>query len=621
MKRIVSVLLACILLFSCIPVFAATTTPEPQGSVYLSDNGNDQNSGAAADEAVKTFERAQEILGETGGVILIPDVYTYAGSFGYYMPYVQGASYIIRGDKADGSAQFVHGRRNIAMNNPLTFDNLTYTVTAGANSTLYANCQRLEFTETVTMSPYGGDSSNRSNYPVVYGGKDQAASANSSLVLNGGTFNYVIGGSAGAMTGSVSVSVGGTATILNRLYCGGGGDVAGGLTVDITGGTIAAELLLAGNAAGTVGGSTRVTVTGGSFSAIWCYGTNGATNTGEIRVDVSQYASALAAGWEGAHIRPSNTDTTVIGPVKATLAPAGMDPAGNLALRFSATVADGVVGEGQTLAMRFTQDGETVTVTDAVTENGSVIFILDTLSPQQMGDAVEAALVVLDSGGEVVETLAASGESSIRGAALSLLEQTAEELGMSEEKYAALRTLIADLLTYGAAAQDYRNYRTDSPVDAGLAALGLQASVWSELPADCRYTLSGSSNALYFTEAGFRFDNSNRLYFKFVSSAGTDSVRVTVNGAAVDAAELLPLGGNTYLVYSDAITASALTDTVEICLYADAAAGEPTQVLHYSAAAFAFRLQNDPTSAGALAKAFYLYCRSAKAFAMADAAA
>ena len=331
MKKLISIMLVLVLSLTALSAVLTVSAADNAATktVYLSDNGDDTKDGLTSANAVKTFAKAQEILGATGGIIMIPDVYTYASSFTYAMPYVEGASYIIRGEKADGSSLFVHNRKNMQMSNPLTFDNLTYKITANTWSSLIANCNKLVITETVTVEPYNGVKE-RNNYLFVYGGNYNGATGagkNADITLNGGTYGYVVGGNkAGEMQGSVTINFGGKAEIINRLYCGGEGtpnDIYGGLNVNISGGKIGENIFLGASGDATfVTCDTNVRITGGEFAAIFCRGTMSGVNTGNITIDVTGYAPAQTEGWADTYIKDRTAKTTIIGlPAAETTTP------------------------------------------------------------------------------------------------------------------------------------------------------------------------------------------------------------------------------------------------------------------------------------------------------------
>jgi len=301
MKKILALALALMMLLSLsVVIFAAdATTP----TVYLSDNGDDTKSGKDAANAVKTFEKAAEILGDKGGVIMIPDVYTYPSTGSYYTKYTQGASYIIRGEKADGTSKFVHGRKNLCLNNPFTFDNLTYELTT-TWCAVWANFNRLEFTETVKMDPYK-DTDARDNYLFVYGGSDSKAGKagqDTNLVLNGGTFAYIVGGvKKQEMYGNVNVTVGGKAKIFNRIYlaCDGfPGDVYGTITLNINGGVIGDYIYCGGSGADSFcSGNVVINVKGGEFKGIYGRGSSNTLTPAKLTIDFSGFEGGTAEAY------------------------------------------------------------------------------------------------------------------------------------------------------------------------------------------------------------------------------------------------------------------------------------------------------------------------------------
>lgn len=312
MKRLLYILIAAAMGLLCaIPAFSAEEQTGPEKSVYIDDSGDDSKDGKTAENAVQTFQRAQELLGDTGGAILIRDVYTYQSVFPYYMPYREGAFYTIRGSKEDGSSVFVHARKNICLSNPVTFDRLTYRITASTWSSLIARFNRLEITNTVRTVPYN-EVEERNNYLFVYGGDYGAGGKdgqNSEVILNGGTYGYVVAGCQKAeMRGNASLTVGGNARIINRVYLGGDGvqtDVYGDIHLLVSGGTVE-DSIYAGGSGGAdesfISGNVFIKVTGGSFKSIICHGTSGGQLLGQISIDCSEYEPSAADGWKDSKI-------------------------------------------------------------------------------------------------------------------------------------------------------------------------------------------------------------------------------------------------------------------------------------------------------------------------------
>ncbi|MBQ7340826.1 MAG: leucine-rich repeat domain-containing protein [Oscillospiraceae bacterium] len=87
------------------------------------------------------------------------------------------------------------------------------------------------------------------------------------------------------------------------------------------------------------------------------------------------------------------------------------------------------------------------------------VFAFRNIAPNQMNDTIKATLYATYNG---VECASAIREYSVAEYCYSMLDLYAAD------EYAELRTLLVDLLNYGAASQTYTGYRTDSLVNASL---------------------------------------------------------------------------------------------------------------------------------------------------------
>ena len=109
----------------------------------------------------------------------------------------------------------------------------------------------------------------------------------------------------------------------------------------------------------------------------------------------------------------------------------------------------------------FTCEGDELTVTEYKEQGEYYVFSYPGISPQLMNDEVNAVLYATYSNdGEVYNSPAKA--MSVREYAYTLLER------YSSADYAELRTLLVDLLNYGAAAQTYVGYQTEELVNADL---------------------------------------------------------------------------------------------------------------------------------------------------------
>ena len=257
-------------------------------------------------------------------------------------------------------------------------------------------------------------------------------------------------------------------------------------------------------------------------------------------------------------------------------------------------------GDYGNIQMRFTYHDE-VYYTDGIYDEASdeYVFSFSGISPQCMNDSVKAELVLCDWGGKVVYV---KESYSIR--------QYCDDALAANPDNKALATLLADLLAYGDAAQDYTGFNADTPVSEGFAAA---PSEW-EAVTDTDFTLSDKTrDDIRFTSAGVRFGHVNRLYFK-IKAADLTGVTLTVNGKTYTAEDLTLVEDttDTYILYTDPIYATEFDKVFNAELCAD---GEVIQTLTYSVRSYVYAKQNsENTEMAALVRALYMYGRSAVAY-------
>ncbi len=265
-----------------------------------------------------------------------------------------------------------------------------------------------------------------------------------------------------------------------------------------------------------------------------------------------------------------------------------------------------VLSEGE-LAIRFTMNGETVTVTDYVIVGGEYVFTFDGIAPQQMADLIDAEVLV----GETV--YATLEDYSIKQNCESLLAMSADALGLSDAKYAAMKQLVSDLFFYGEAAQDYRDYNLDAPITSDVEGLTPSAALPTESDA---MTLTGNTDAfLHFTSATVRFDTVNSIVIKIYADVDDPTlVTVRVNGTSYTLSDLIYLGNGTYKLTTDGISAVNFDSVYTVELLYD---GISVATIGYSVNAYAYAMCNGGTSNDEmkdLAEALYRYGVSAEAY-------
>ncbi len=224
-------------------------------------------------------------------------------------------------------------------------------------------------------------------------------------------------------------------------------------------------------------------------------------------------------------------------------------------------------------------------------------FVFDGVAPQWIGDTITAELIV---DGAVMATK----EYSVKEYLDALKAKTAEELGFSEAKYAAMITLVNDLLVYGGAAQVYTGH------EGALVSEGVTGSTFTNIGA----TDAGKQNGTYvtFTGATVFFDSVNTLRFKFSATDLTGVVlKVKINGGEEIEISYVDNGDGTYTIETEAIYAYCFDDVYTVTAYKD---GVADATLTYSVKSYVYSKQDGTDKIAALAKATYNYGISAKAY-------
>lgn len=191
--------------------------------------------------------------------------------------------------------------------------------------------------------------------------------------------------------------------------------------------------------------------------------------------------------------------------------------------------------------MKFTMNEKEVLVDGVATgEPYEYRYTFTGITPQCMGDTVNAELIY---DGNAV----ASKEYSVLQNLQDLNGKTAVQLGYTDDQYAAMKTLIADLREYGAAAQVYTGHNTSALVnDGNTGATAFNASNFENYK-----DTEGSSNASFsMTSAGLWFDYNNAIYVKF-TAIDMDAAKSSVLVSEFDDALQDIVSENIYLL-SDA---------------------------------------------------------------------
>ena len=261
----------------------------------------------------------------------------------------------------------------------------------------------------------------------------------------------------------------------------------------------------------------------------------------------------------------------------------------DITINYYATVGSSDVGNAY---MRFTRgDKEYVAYPRKIKNSSEYMFSYKGIAPQTMGDNIKAELVI-DG-----KTVATYDEYSVRQNCINLL---------SNPEYSGdvkMVNLIKSLLNYGAAAQKYARYNTDS-----LANKGYEIVLSSPTESDSvRLISSPTSDSLKITAVGVYFGSTNKVYVKFTADSLKD-VTVKMNGVHASIEES-DVDNNEYIAYSDSICASQFGVTYNI----DLLCGASAQAATYSVNSYAYKMIDSANpNMAELAKAVYTYGDAAK---------
>lgn len=274
--------------------------------------------------------------------------------------------------------------------------------------------------------------------------------------------------------------------------------------------------------------------------------------------------------------------------------------------------------------MRFTMNGEQTTVNGIATGNvNEYAFAFQGVAPQCMGDNIQAELICGDKVLDIIENY------SVKTYCLNTLAKDANTLGLSAEKFSALRTLLADLLEYGASAQLYFGYKTHALVNEGVEG----SRDFVELTKTLQYTEKSDRDEIKITSVGAILENTNALYVQFLAPNLTDDTCYIIAynentdtevEYALSDATLINAETGEYRLVLDPLYAMGYDDKYVIELFAPRSATSTrltsVHFMEYSMSSFVYSMQNEKngdllTSRAKLLRTIYNYGCSANDYA------
>ena len=223
--------------------------------------------------------------------------------------------------------------------------------------------------------------------------------------------------------------------------------------------------------------------------------------------------------------------------------------------------------------MKFTSSSGRVTEVNGVLDAkiGYYKFEYTGINPQCMNDTIKAELVV---GGEVLDV---KENYSIK-AYCDNMANGHTNLNLSPSQYEALKTLLADMLTYGSASQEYTKYNTSNLADTSDWVSEYKSAF--VVPTGVKKVTGNADANNKVKSVGLNMANVNKVYFKMIL---TDDVAIKLNGAVVDKASLVANDDGSFTLYTAGIFATQFNNVYTLELIKN---GETISTVQYNVNAY-----------------------------------
>lgn len=223
-------------------------------------------------------------------------------------------------------------------------------------------------------------------------------------------------------------------------------------------------------------------------------------------------------------------------------------------------------------------------------ETGMYKFSYSGITPQCMTDIIKAELIV---DGKVISI---KDNYSVKSYADNLMSKSAEDNGLTENQYSALKTLLSDMLVYGAEAQKHMGYNTETLATDSVSWLVPSTFV---TPAGVKITTGNTDENNKVLGLGVQISNVNRIYFR---------VNVTEAEIYLDEKLITPNAENK--IYTSDIKATEFDKVYTLTIVKDSTTIAEIQ---YNVNAY-IESKNASTTVGSIVKALNNYGVSAKAY-------
>ena len=273
---------------------------------------------------------------------------------------------------------------------------------------------------------------------------------------------------------------------------------------------------------------------------------------------------------------------------------ANLNLGSTLTINYYAVAKDG-------FKVQFTMNGKTREVDGVLDSNLDMYrYAFDGINPQCMNDIIDA--VLLDANGNVVdEKLGYSVRTYCNNKANSSMADNNFTTMIKQE---ALIKLLADTLNYGAEAQKYRDYKTDTLANSELWVIQNQSSF--KKPQGVANLKGNQNTEGQIKSAGLSISNVNKLYFRLILN--NPDVVVNLNGNVIDRQSLEYNNANgTYVLYTQDLTATEFDKVFTLTLSLN---GQTISSLKYNVKAYV-EAKCESATVGGIVKALNNYGDSA----------
>lgn len=233
------------------------------------------------------------------------------------------------------------------------------------------------------------------------------------------------------------------------------------------------------------------------------------------------------------------------------------------------------------------QDGVTTVVEASPVATGTANrykFVFTGVNPQTMGDNIYSELVL---NGEVISERTTY---SVKQYCLDMKSKVDSKsiAGFTDAKYAALGSLVADILEYGAAAQKYMDYKTNALVNAGVTGATKFVALGDEYvqEADVKY-----DTANCFASASVVLNNAVSFRFLFTAKDAS-KVKIAIGGKSYTSSSFKTTtvdGKSYYYIDTPALAATQLNSRFKAIYYVN---NNVSHILPYRVSNYIYDMQH-----------------------------